>query len=185
MAGLSSLALLAATASGSVGDDDFYAYKPASVACVIEAARRQRVPANILLAIATIESGRNGQRVTNKNGTQDIGHFQINSIHWRGDLAVVAQEDAAWRGCYNAELAAWILHRHLADPAEPDYWTRAANYHSRTPRFNAIYRGKLVPLAQRWGEWLRAHHRDLPVRYETGPATTAVTAAVAASTKPQ
>ena len=34
-----------------------------------------------------------------------------------------------------------------------------ATYHSATPKFNAIYRGKLIPLAARWGRWLQANYK--------------------------
>ncbi len=47
---------------------EFYATKPATIECVVEAANRQGVPANVLLAISSIEYGRNGQLVKNKNG---------------------------------------------------------------------------------------------------------------------
>ena len=60
---------------------------------------------------------------------------------------------------YNAELAAWFLRQRLNAPGGGDYWTRVATYHSATPKFNAIYRGKLIPLAARWGRWLQANYK--------------------------
>lgn len=47
--------------------NDFYAFRPATVKCVIEAANKQAVPANLLLALASIEGGKNGQEVLNTN----------------------------------------------------------------------------------------------------------------------
>jgi hypothetical protein len=61
------------------------------------------------------------------------------------------------RGCYAAELAGWMIANHLVSPTTTDIWTRAAMYHSRTPRLNAIYRVKLIRHAERWGRWLIAH----------------------------
>jgi hypothetical protein len=147
-----------------------HSIRPADINCVIQAAQRQQVPANLLLAIASIEGGKNGQYVGNENGTQDIGHFQLNTTHWQrnGIFARfdISQEDVAWRGCYNAELAAWLLRQHLQAASDQDYWTKAANYHSKTPKFNRIYRSKLIPLAVRWGDWLRLQYFDSIVQYQ-------------------
>ncbi|CND60848.1 transglycosylase SLT domain-containing protein [Yersinia enterocolitica] len=141
-----------------INETDFYSYRPASIECVIEASRRQGVPANILLSLASLESGKNGQRVTNTNGSVDIGHFQLNTINWKdGKFAGVldiSENDVALRGCYNAELAAWILKSRINENNGQDFWTRVANYHSKTKKFNDIYKAKLMPLAIRWGNWL-------------------------------
>lgn len=151
---------------------DFYAYGPATIECVIEASKRQKVPANVLLALASMESGKNGQFVKNTNGSLDIGHFQINTIHFgaRGHFKnlPITQKDVAWRGCYNAELAAWLLAKSLNDPAasHQDFWTRAANYHSKTPKYNTIYKNKLVPFAVQWGEWLQKKEQQVSVSYQ-------------------
>jgi hypothetical protein len=50
-------------------------------------------------------------------------------------------------------LAAWRLHGHLTNDTG-DIWTRAANYHSRTPYYNAIYRTDLITRANKWANWL-------------------------------
>jgi hypothetical protein len=149
---------------------DFFAVRPANVNCVIAAAEHENVPANLLLAIASIEFGKNGQVVPNKNGSWDMGHFQINSVHWQkggvfADNPQITQRDVAWRGCYNALLAAWLLHKALADTTEPDFWTRAVFYHSRLANFNAIYRDKLKSLAVRWGDWLKNRYTQLAIAY--------------------
>ena len=143
----------------------FYSVEPADIECVLEAAYRQGVAANVLLAIASVENGKNGQVVENTNGTYDIGHFQINTMHWEEGgmfhgVPQVSKEDVAWRGCYNAELAAWMLKRNLDENNGKDYWTKAASYHSRTPRFNAIYREKLIRFSVHWAAWLETHFKD-------------------------
>ena len=122
---------------------EFYATKPATIECVVEAANRQGVPANVLLAISSIESGRNGQLVKNKNGSLDIGHFQINTVHW-GKNGIftrhgIKKEDVQWRGCYNAELAAWLLKQSLEENTNQNFWVKAANYHSKNAKFNARF----------------------------------------------
>lgn len=145
-----------------------YAVGPANIDCVLDAARRQNVPANVLLAIASVEGGKNGQFVGNTNGSQDIGHFQINSIHFsRGgqfaESPSITRQDVAWRGCYNAALAAWMVRKKIDENMDQDYWTRVANYHSKTPKYNAIYRKKLIPLAVKWGNWLQQRYLNVSV----------------------
>ncbi len=148
--------------------DDIYPIRPANIDCVLRAAQKQGVPANVLLALASVEKGRNGQSVSNTNGSRDIGHFQINTIHWSQDGRLaqypsITQQDVAWRGCYNAELAAWMLRQHIDEPTGQDFWTRVANYHSKTPKYNAVYRSKLIPFAIRWGNWLQQRYANVSV----------------------
>jgi hypothetical protein len=147
---------------------DFYARRPATIECVLEAARRQRVPANVLLAIASMEGGKNGQMVPNANGSYDLGHFQINSGHFTGQFArfPIKQVDVVWRGCYNAELAGWMLRKHLEAKNGQDFWTRVANYHSKTPEFNDRYQNKVRPLAVKWGQWLEKRYaKSVSIEY--------------------
>lgn len=171
MSGIAFAAEPIKAASATPQANDFYSYRSASIDCVIEAARKQNVPANVLLALASIESGKNGQYVGNENGSRDIGHFQINTIHWgaKGKFAKypsITKEDVAWRGCYNAELAAWLLRDAIEEKTGQDYWTRAANYHSKTKKYNTVYRSKLIPLAKQWGDWLQRRYDQVSVSYQ-------------------
>lgn len=129
--------------------------------CVIAAAQRQQVPVDLLLAINSIERGNTGQFVGNTNGTQDIGAFQINSIHLpRAKMYKATREDLATRGCYNAEFAAMLLSEALRHPKmqNKDPFTRAAGYHSWTPKHNAVYRKKLIVYLGSWRVWLKKKH---------------------------
>lgn len=126
--------------------------------CVIDAAKRQRVPVDVLLAVNSVERGATGQYVGNTNGTQDIGSFQINSIHLpRAKEFQATSEDLATRGCYNAEFAALLLHEAINHPKmqSKDQYTRAAGYHSWTPKYNTIYKKKLVKYLGEWRVWLK------------------------------
>jgi Transglycosylase SLT domain len=147
--------------------EDFYAFKPASVECVIQAAIKQDVPANILLAIASKENGKNGQLVRNTNGTLDVSHFQINTATFRQELAPygVTLADLQWRGCYNAEVAAFLLKKRLTERGTQDFWTKAANYHSRTPRYNRVYRADLMRLSSEWANWMKQNYKNTTVTY--------------------
>ncbi|MEM8515171.1 hypothetical protein RCH14_004531 [Massilia sp. MP_M2] len=154
----------------NAAQNDFYAFRPATVECVVQAAKKVRVPANVLLALATVEGGKNGQTVRNTNGTYDISHFQINTSTYKSELQPhgVKLADLQWRGCYNAEIAGYLLSRHLNDKRSQnkDFWTRAANYHSKTPRFNAIYREKLINASTGWANWLSHKYSDVKITYK-------------------
>jgi hypothetical protein len=126
------------------------------VVCSIAAAVKYEVPANIVLAVAEKEAGKPGQWVRNTNGTHDVGPMQFNTSYL-GDLARygITADDVAAAGCYAYDLAAWRIRGHLKKD-KGDLWTRAANYHSRTPRYNAVYRKDLRVKAAKWVDWLEA-----------------------------
>lgn len=145
------------------------------VVCSIVAAARYDVPANLILAVAEQEGGKPGQWVRNSNGTHDVGAMQFNTAYLATDLARygITPADVAAPGCYAYELASWRLRSHLRND-RGDLWTRAANYHSRTPAHNAVYRSQLMRRAARWGAWLSA-------RFTTFDATSGSVAKPAAS----
>lgn len=124
------------------------------VVCSITAAIKYEIPANILLAIAEKEGGKPGQWVRNKNGTNDVGAMQFNTSYLN-DLSQYGIEPThvAQPGCYAYDLAAWRVRLHIKND-QGDIWTKAANYHSRTPMVNARYRADLMIKAIRWADWL-------------------------------
>lgn len=126
------------------------------IICSITAAVKYRIPANIVLAVAEKEGGRPGQWRPNRNGTHDVGSMQFNTAYL-SDLARygITASDVATAGCYSFDLAAWRLRQHLYDD-KGDLWTRAANYHSRTPQYNHVYRADLLRKASKWADWLNA-----------------------------
>lgn len=122
--------------------------------CSIIAAVKYEIPANILLAIAEKEGGKPGQWVQNKNGTHDVGAMQFNTAYLR-DLSKygITADHVAQTGCYSYELAAWRVRQHIKND-KGDVWTKVANYHSRTPEYNAKYRTDLIVKAVKWANWL-------------------------------
>lgn len=126
------------------------------VVCSISAAVKYNVPANIVLAVAEKEGGRPGQWKHNGNGTDDVGPMQFNTAYLR-ELARfgITANHVARSDCYPFDLATWRLRMHIKRDAG-DLWTRISNYHSRTPRYNAIYRSDLIRRASKWADWLRA-----------------------------
>jgi hypothetical protein len=134
--------------------------------CSIEAAARYHIPVDILLAVATLEGGSPATRRRNTDGSVDIGTLQFNTTYLRSLARYgITAEHVAVPGCYPFHLAAWRLRKHLLHD-QGDAWTRAANFHSRTPRFNQQYRAKLIASAGAWSAWLKQQGAI------TGPAQT-------------
>jgi hypothetical protein len=128
--------------------------KQEMVVCAISAALAYELPVNIVLAVAEQEAGKPGQWVRNTNGTYDVGPLQFNTSYLTELRRYgITPQAVASSGCYPYQLAAWRLRGHLTKD-EGDIWTRAANYHSRTPKYNARYRYQIMRKALRWNQWL-------------------------------
>ena len=148
------------------------------VVCSIAAAAKYGVPANIILAVAQKEGGRPGQWVRNANDTYDIGSMQFNTAYIRSLARYgIGTADVAQAGCFSFDLAAWRLRGHIKNDGG-DVWTRVANYHSRTPRFNAPYRASVMALAGQWQQWLGARFNTYDTLTVSPGATVNVAAAV-------
>lgn len=150
---------------------DLPPYLHERVTCSIAAAAQYGIPANIMLAVAEKEGGKAGQWVRNANGTHDVGPLQFNTAYL-SQLAGygITAVDVAAAGCYPYQLAAWRLRQHIMQDGG-DLWTRCANFHSRTPRFNAKYREDLVRKAGKWAQWLVAGYPTQSVVTRPGPAS--------------
>lgn len=130
------------------------------IVCSITAAVRYDIPANIVLAIAEKEGGKPGQWVKNPNGTHDVGPMQFNTSYLKALAQYgITPDDVANTGCYPYELAAWRLAGHIAKD-RGDIWTRVANYHSRTPYYNGVYRADLMVKANKWADWLEVYLKN-------------------------
>jgi hypothetical protein len=134
------------------------------VVCSIQAAVKYEIPANILLAIAEQEGGKPGLWLKNTNGTYDVGPMQFNTAYLIKLKALygITAADVAAAGCYPYDLAAWRLRMHIHGDVG-DLWTRVANYHSRTPKYNAVYRAHVMRRAIKWANWLEARCATLDV----------------------
>ena len=143
--------------AGSLPDPRNFPVGKPTLACVEQAAIDHQVPFALLLGVNSIERGSTGQDVGNTNGTLDTGAFQINSIHFpRAEKLNATHNDLATRGCYNAQFAAMLLSEALGQRSKQhlDFYTRGAGYHSWTPKYNKIYRAKLVKYTTEWQDWL-------------------------------
>lgn len=136
---------------------------PNTIACSIMAAVKYEVPVNIVLAVAEKEAGKPGQWVKNTNGTYDIGLMQFNTDYLK-DLKKygIKPDDVAHDGCYSFDLAAWRLRGHIQND-KFDLWTRVSNYHSRTPKYNVIYRQDVIKKAKKWQVWLERRFITYPL----------------------
>lgn len=141
-----------------IDSHNFSAYQEERITCAIYASVKYEIPANIMLAVAEKEGGKPGQYVANTNGTFDVGPMQFNTLYLK-DLQKygIKANHVAERGCYAYDLAAWRLRMHLKND-KGDIWTRASNYHSRTPTYNARYRTDLIEKAVKWATWLKSNY---------------------------
>jgi soluble lytic murein transglycosylase-like protein len=81
-----------------------------SADCFDTAAARHSVPADLLRAIACVESNFNAHAVNrNRNGSVDYGVMQINSS-WLPELRKFGIEgDHLWDACTNIYVGAWVM----------------------------------------------------------------------------
>jgi len=98
----------------------------AGAMCWDQAAQRYGINADLLRAIAQVESNMNPQAIHfNRNGSYDYGLMQINS-RWYREL------DAKWKyladPCYNVMVGAWILRRCIDRYGYT--WDSVACYHT-------------------------------------------------------
>lgn len=159
------------------------------IVCSITAAVKYEIPANIVLAIAEKEAGKPGQWVRNANGTHDVGAMQFNTSYL-SDLKRygITANDVAASGCYSFDLAAWRLRMHLRND-KGDLWTKAANYHSRTRKYNIVYRADLMLKSAKWADWLEARFvtvdvtkKDATITWPSNSASTSIVEPLAQTT---
>ena len=112
--------------------------RPLTADCVLDAARVSGMPAAALFAILATEGGKIGEALSNKNGTWDMGPFQVNSVHLNELAAMGISPDAVLRdGRVNAYAAAWLLHKEYRRTG--NLWRAIGAYHSRTPHRRDAY----------------------------------------------
>jgi hypothetical protein len=127
------------------------------IICSISAAIKYEIPANIMLAVVEKEAGTPGKANKNSNGTWDIGLLQFNSsyISELNHKYGISFKDVAGNDCYSYDLAAWRIRGHIKND-KGNIWIKASNYHSRTPKFNLIYRTDLINKSIKWADWLES-----------------------------
>ena len=123
------------------------------LACMSLVAQLYVLPPRVLPSIQKIEGGRPGLVMTNRNGSEDYGVMQVNSI-WLSYLSrytgldqAVVRERLINRPCFNIAAAGLLLRTHL-DRAQGDLMTAIGNYHSHTPIYHNSYRSRVTDAAR-------------------------------------
>ena len=123
--------------------------------CLIAAAAAYQVSVPALQAIRTVEGGQERQEVCgNYDGSCDLGPFQVNDKAWVGTLAAalganrqVVRATLRDDGCWNAQVASWILRQEL-DAAGGNQAEAIGNYHSHFRRPHYAYLRRVYPIIE-------------------------------------
>jgi hypothetical protein len=122
---------------------------PLTAVCLAAAAHAYQIPEHYLYRILAVEGGRVGQAVADRNGTQDLGPFQVNST-WEETIARYwhmpineALDRVRDDGCANVIIATAIL-RSCANEAQGDMTAAIGLYHSHSERLAEQYRAKAL-----------------------------------------
>ena len=138
--------------------------RPLTADCVLDAARASGMPAAALFAILATEGGRMGEALSNKNGTWDLGCFQVNTVHLK-DLAAmgISARAVLCDGRANAHAAAWLLRKEYRRTG--NLWEAIGTSHPRPPHRRDAYirrvRANLKKLRQEGLSMLPVQSREI------------------------
>ena len=123
------------------------------LACMALVASIYNLPPRVLPSIHAIEGGAAGTVSDNRNGSQDLGVMQVNTI-WIDPLVVYTRKPAALvrerligDPCYNIAAAGAILRTYLMQD-HGDLMQAIGDYHSHTPLLNLGYRSEVMHAAE-------------------------------------
>ncbi len=119
------------------------------LACMAFVAQLYDLPPRVLPSIQAVEGGGIGVVHRNRDGTEDMGVMQINTL-WLPTLARYSQQSVPEvrrqllaSPCYNISAAGMILHGYLQETGG-DLMRAVGNYHSHTPMHNQGYQAKVL-----------------------------------------
>lgn len=124
------------------------------LACMTLVASIYGLPPRVLPSIQAVEGGRPGTVSTNRNGTEDLGVMQVNTLwlpalaRYTGLVESRVRERLIHDACFNIAAAGAILRGQL-DAADGDLMRAVGNYHSRTPVRHEAYRARVTGAATR------------------------------------
>ncbi len=124
------------------------------LACMSLVASIYELPPRVLPSIQAVEGGRPGMVSRNRNGSEDLGVMQVNTVwlpalaRYTGLAAAEVRRRLIEVPCFNIAAAGAILRTHL-DESGGDLMRAVGNYHSRTPERHLQYRGKVMGAAER------------------------------------
>lgn len=117
--------------------------------CFEQAGARYGVAPALLEAISTVESGRNPQaRNLNRDGSEDLGHMQINS-RWLETLAAFGiDRQKLLDPCLNTYVGAWILAQNIRRHGYG--WEAIGAYNARSPAKRNAYSHRVAARLNSW-----------------------------------
>ena len=117
--------------------------------CFEQAGARYGVAPALLEAISTVESGGNPQaRNLNRDGSEDLGHMQINS-RWLGILASYGiDRQKLLDPCLNTHVGAWILAQNVRQHGYG--WEAVGAYNARSPAKRNAYAHRVGGRGESW-----------------------------------
>ena len=117
--------------------------------CFQQAGVRYGVAPALLEAISKVESGGNPQaRNLNWDGSEDIGHMQINS-RWFGVLGSYGiDRQRLLEPCLNTHVGAWILAHNIRRHGYG--WEAVGAYNARSPEKRIAYSHRVAARLKPW-----------------------------------
>lgn len=121
--------------------------------CMVLVAAWNHLPPRVLPAIQAVEGGRTGLVHHNKDGSDDLGLMQVNSIwiaplaRYTGKPSDVTRSRLLNNACFSIAASGAILKLYLSEE-KGDLLRAVGDYHSHTPSLNAGYRLRVVNAAR-------------------------------------
>ena len=117
--------------------------------CFEQAGARYGIAPVLLEAISTVESGGNPQaRNLNRDGSEDLGHMQINS-RWLGILSSYGiDRQKLLDPCLNTHVGAWILAQNIRQHGYG--WEAVGAYNARSPAKRNAYSHRVAARLNSW-----------------------------------
>lgn len=119
------------------------------LACMALVANLYGLPPRVLPSIQAVEGGRPGLAQRNRDGSEDLGIMQVNTL-WLGPLArytglaaETVRDRLLNRPCFNIAAAGLIMRTYL-DETRGDLLRAVGNYHSHTAALNQGYQVKVL-----------------------------------------
>lgn len=117
--------------------------------CFEQAGARYGVAPSLLEAISKVESGRDPlARNLNRDGSEDLGHMQINS-RWLGVLSAYGiDRQKLLEPCLNTHIGAWILAQNIRRLGYG--WDAVGAYNARSPLKRIAYARRVAARLKPW-----------------------------------
>lgn len=117
--------------------------------CFEQAGARYGIAPVLLEAISTVESGGNPQaRNLNRDGSEDLGHMQINSRWLRILASYGIDRQRLLDPCLNTHVGAWILAQNIRQHGYG--WEAVGAYNARSPAKRNAYSQRVAARLKSW-----------------------------------